>query len=426
MNEKLLQFIWQFQYYNRQELTTTVGETLAITTSGKHNLNQGPDFLDANIQIGNIRFAGNIELHVKASDWHKHHHQTDVQYNNVVLHVVWENDTNIVTENGTPLPTLVLQDRVPKVLLERYTQLMQAANIPCHSITMPTLSELGWLAWKERLVAERLERKSKKVLAYLEATKQHWEEVFWIMIASNFGVKVNAELFEAMAQTILVNILAKHKNQIHQIEAMLLGQANLLHGSYLDDYAILLQKEYRFLQQKYQLKAITIQPKFLRMRPANFPTIRLAQLAMLIINSVHLFSKIKEQNEVAEVRQLFDVTANDYWHTHYQFDKTSDYLEKRIGATTIDNLLINTVIPVLFAYGLHMQNEAIKEKAIKWLMAVKKETNIITKQWQQTSVAIVSAFDTQALIELTNIYCTQKRCLECAVGNRIFKMENNR
>jgi hypothetical protein len=421
MNEKLLQFIWQFQYYNRQELTTTLGETLSIIASGKHNLNQGPDFLDVNIQINNIRFAGNIELHVKASDWYKHHHQTDLQYNNVILHVVWENDANITTENGTSSPTLVLHDRVPKVLLERYTQLMQAANIPCHSNVAPRLSELGWHAWKERLVAERLERKSKKILAYLEATKQHWEEVFWIMLAGNFGIKVNTELFEAMAQTISVNILAKHKHQIHQIEALLLGQANLLNGSYSDYYAILLQKEYRFLQKKYQLQPVSIQPNFLRMRPANFPTIRLAQLAMLIVHSVHLFSKIKEQNDVASVKQLFNVTANDYWHTHYQFDTESDYLEKKLGATAIDNVLINTVIPVLFAYGLHIQDEAIKEKAIKWLMVVKKENNTIIKQWQQTHVAIVSAFDSQALIELTNNYCTQKRCLECAVGNSIFK-----
>ncbi len=410
MNEKLLQFIWQFQYYNRQELTTTVGEPINITISGKHNLNQGPDFLDANIKISNIRFAGNVELHVKASDWYKHHHQTDVQYNNVVLHVVWDNDADITTENGTLLPTLVLSDRVPKVLLERYTQMMASSNIPCHNITLPKLSELAWMAWKERLVAERLERKSKKILALLEATKQHWEEVFWIMIASNFGIKVNAELFETMAQTISVNTLAKHKNQIHQIEAILLGQANLLNGDYLDDYAILLQKEYRFLQKKYQLKSVLIQPNFLRMRPANFPTIRLAQLAMLIVNSVHLFSKIKEQNDIAGVKQLFEITANDYWHTHYQFDTESEFLEKKLGATTIDNLLINTVIPVLFAYGLHMQDEAIKEKAIKWLMAIKKESNVITKQWQQTSVAIGSGFDTQALIELTNNDCIQKRC----------------
>lgn len=422
MNEKLLQFIWQFQYYNRQELTTTSGEPLTIATSGKHNLNQGPDFLDAYIHIGNIRFAGNIELHVKASDWYKHRHQIDEQYNNVILHVVWENDVEIVTENGTHLPTLILQDRVPKLLLERYKQLMQSANIPCHSITTTTLSELGWHAWKERLVAERLERKSKKVLAYLEATKQHWEEVFWIMLAGNFGIKVNAELFEAMAQTISVNILAKHKHQIHQIEALLLGQANLLNDFYSDAYAILLQKEYRFLQKKYQLQPVLIRPNFLRMRPANFPTIRLAQLAMLIVNSVHLFSKIKEQNDVGVVKQLFEVTANDYWHTHYQFDTESEFLEKKLGASTIDNLLINTVIPVLFAYGLHMQDEAIKEKAIKWLMAVKKRTNTITKQWQHQDVAIVSAFDSQALIELTNNYCAQKRCLECAVGNRIFKM----
>ncbi len=421
MNEKLLQFVWQFQYYNRNELTTTSGESLAIIISGSHNTHQGPDFLDAAININTIRFAGNIELHVKASDWYKHQHEDDLQYNNVILHVVWINDADITTTNGTLLPTLVLQDRVPKVLLERYTQMMATSNIPCHNIAMPKLSELAWMAWKERLLAERLERKSKKVLELLETTKQHWEEVFWIMLASNFGVKVNTELFEAMAQSISVNILAKHKHQIHQIEAILLGQSNLLNNTYSDSYAILLQKEYRFLKQKYQLKSITIQPNFLRMRPANFPTIRLAQLAMLIINSLHLFSKIKEQKDVATVKQLFNVTANDYWHTHYQFDKLSDFLEKKLGASTIDNLLINTVIPVLFAYGLHVQDEALKDKAIKWLMAIKNEANNITKQWQHNSVAIVSAFDSQALIELTNNYCTQKRCLECAIGNKIFK-----
>ena len=424
MNEKLLQFIWQFQYYNHRELATSAGETLTILTSGSHNTNQGPDFLNANIQINNIRFAGNIELHVNASDWYKHQHQTDLQYNNVILHVVWVNDAAISTSNGILLPTLVLQDRVPKVLLERYIQMMSASNnIPCHNMMLPKLRELGWMSWKERLLAERLERKSKKVLAHLEATKQHWEEVFWVMIASNFGVKINTELFEAMAQSISVTILAKHKHQIHQIEALLLGQANLLNGSFSDAYAVLLQKEYQFLNKKYQLKTITIQPNFLRMRPANFPTVRLAQLSMLIINSLHLFSKIKEQENVAAVKQLFDVIANDYWHTHYQFDKPSDFSEKKLGAATIDNLLINTVIPVLFAYGLHMQDEAVKHKAIKWLMAIKNETNSITKQWQHTDVTIVSAFDSQAIIELTNNYCIQKRCLECAVGNKIFKVE---
>lgn len=423
MNEKLLQFIWQFQYFNSKELFTDNAETLAIIKPGSLNSNQGPDFFDASIQIGNLRLAGNIEVHFKASDWAKHHHETDINYNNIILHVVWVNDAEIATQNNHKIPTLVLEGRVPKITLERYLLMMETPFIPCQNIALPTLDELGWLSWKERLIAERLERKSKKVLELLQQSKQHWEAVFWIMLAANFGMKVNGELFEEVAKIISINILAKHKNQIHQIEALLLGQANLLCGDFTDDYAILLQKEYQFLQKKYQLQPITIQPNYLRMRPANFPTIRLAQLAMLIHNSIHLFSKIKEQQQVEEVKTLFEVTANDYWHYHYQFDKPTDYSLKNLGADTIDNLLINTVIPVLFAYGLHMQDEAIKDKVIKWLIDIKKETNHIIKEWRNAGIASVSAFDSQALIELTNNYCTKKRCLECAVGNKIFKVE---
>lgn len=423
MNEKLLQFIWQFQYFNSKELLTNNAEHLVIIKPGSLNTNQGPDFSDAIIQINNVRLAGNIEVHFKASDWVKHQHETDINYNNIILHVVWVNDADIYTSKNHNIPTLVLEGRVPKITLERYLLMMETPFIPCQNIALPTLDELGWLSWKERLVAERLERKSKKVLELLEQSNQHWEAVFWVMLAANFGMKVNSELFEAVAQSISINILAKHKNQIHQIEALLLGQANLLVGDFSDDYAILLQKEYQFLQKKYNLQPITIQPNYLRMRPANFPTIRLAQLAMLIHNSLHLFSKIKEQKNIKEVKALFEVRANDYWHYHYQFDKPTDYSIKFLGADTLDNLIINTVVPVLFAYGLHMQDEVVKDKAIKWLTDIKRETNHIIKEWLNAGIACVSAFDSQALIELTNSYCTKKYCLKCAVGNKIFKVE---
>ena len=423
MNEKLLQFIWQFQYFNSKELLTNNTEHLVIIKPGSLNTNQGPDFSDAIIQINNVRLAGNIEVHFKASDWVKHQHETDINYNNIILHVVWVNDADIYTSKNHNIPTLVLEGRVPKITLERYLLMMETPFIPCQNIALPTLDELGWLSWKERLVAERLERKSKKVLELLEQSNQHWEAVFWVMLAANFGMKVNSELFEAVAQSISINILAKHKNQIHQIEALLLGQANLLVGDFSDDYAILLQKEYQFLQKKYNLQPITIQPNYLRMRPANFPTIRLAQLAMLIHNSLHLFSKIKEQKNIKAVKALFEVRANDYWHYHYQFDKPTDYSIKFLGADTLDNLIINTVVPVLFAYGLHMQDEVVKDKAIKWLTDIKRETNHIIKEWLNAGIACVSAFDSQALIELTNSYCTKKYCLKCAVGNKIFKVE---
>ena len=421
MNEKLLQFIWQFQYFNFKELFTQNDESLAIIKPGKLNTNQGPDFLDAIIKIEDVQLAGNIEVHFKASDWVKHTHQKDPNYNNIILHVVWINDVEITTANNNKIPVLVLDGLVARSTLQRYVLMMGTLVIPCQNIILPTLDELGWLSWKERLIAERLERKSIKILVYLQQSKQHWEQAFWVMLAANFGMKVNNELFEAVAQSISVNILAKHKSQIHQIEALLLGQANLLNQDFTEDYPILLQKEYHFLQKKYQLQPITIQPNYLRMRPANFPTIRLAQLAMLVHNSIHLFSKIKEQTSLKEVMILFEVTANDYWHYHYQLDKPTDYAVKNLGQNTIDNILINTVVPVLFAYGLHMQDELIKDKAIKWLTEIRKESNAILKKWHNPMITGNTAFDSQALIELTNNYCTKKRCLECAVGNKIFK-----
>ncbi len=421
MNEKLLQFIWQFQYFNFKELFTQNDESLAIIKPGKLNTNQGPDFLDAIIKIEDVQLAGNIEVHFKASDWVKHTHQKDPNYNNIILHVVWINDVEITTANNNKIPVLVLDGLVARSTLQRYVLMMGTVVIPCQNIILPTLDELGWLSWKERLIAERLERKSIKILVYLQQSKQHWEQAFWVMLAANFGMKVNNELFEAVAQSISVNVLAKHKSQIHQIEALLLGQANLLNQDFTEDYPILLQKEYHFLQKKYQLQPITIQPNYLRMRPANFPTVRLAQLAMLVHNSIHLFSKIKEQTSLKEVMILFEATANDYWHYHYQLDKPTDYAVKNLGQNTIDNILINTVVPVLFAYGLHMQDELIKDKAIKWLTEIRKESNAILKKWHNPMITGNTAFDSQALIELTNNYCTKKRCLECAVGNKIFK-----
>lgn len=416
MNERLLQFIWQFQYFNKQQLLTDDNELLHINNAGTYNKNQGPDFLNASVNIGTTKWVGNIELHVKASDWNKHNHAADPNYKNVVLHVVWENDYSIKQSS-----TLSLKDRIPKILLEKYSSLMQNSLKQACKSFLPALSQIGWLSWKERLLAERLERKSKKVISLLEQSKQHWEEVLWWMLASNFGIKVNSESFEAMARTIPVNILAKHKNQVIQLEALLLGQANLLNGDFNEDYPRLLQKEYIFLKKKYDLKTSTVLPHFLRMRPANFPTVRLAQLAMLVNQSTHLFSKIKEISAVTEVKNLLNVTANDYWHYHYRFDELTACSPKHLGNQMADNIIINTIAPVLFAYGLFTGQDMYKEKAVHWLQQLSAEHNAVTRQWAAAEVANRSAFDSQSLIELTNNYCNNQRCLDCAVGNKILQ-----
>ena len=252
-------------------------------------------------------------------------------------------------------------------------------------------------------------------------SKNHWEEVFWWLLAANFGIKVNTLLFEEVAKSISINILAKHKQQIHQLEALLMGQANLLNGKMEEEYPLMLQKEYTYLRKKHALTTITIQPNFLRLRPANFPTVRLAQLAMLIQQSSHLFSHIKELNSFKEVETLLSVQANDYWHYHYRFNKTTSFMPKILGTETINNILINTIAPILFAYGTYNNNELYQEKAIRWLIEAKPEVNSLIQGWQDYGLKAKSAFDSQALIELTNNYCYQKRCLECTVGNKILQ-----
>jgi hypothetical protein len=419
MTERLLQYIWQFQYYNKNALLTTSGEALQIIRPGNYNSNQGPDFSNASIKVGDTTWAGNIELHVQASDWNLHKHGTDKNYNNVILHVVWQEDMAL----DTPFYTLVLQDRVPKLLLNRYETLMMAASfIPCQG-SFYKAEGLVFTAWKERLLSERLEHKAAVFNVYLKQNNNHWEESFWWLIARNFGAAINSLAFEKIAQTIPINILAKVKGQLHQVEALLFGQAGLLEGEFEEAYPKMLAKEYLFLQAKYQLPPAHVQLYFLRMRPANFPTVRLAQLAMLVHQSLHLFARVKESSSLKEVKELLAVTANDYWHYHYVFDEKTAYKPKKMGAAMISSLLINTVVPAVFAYGLYHRQDVYKIKAAQWLEAVPAEKNAITTGFVQLGAVNKSAIDSQALIQLKNEYCNQKRCLDCVVGNKILAGE---
>jgi hypothetical protein len=418
MTEKLLHHIWQFQLYNAHNLITMEGEPIKVISPGIYNHNQGPDFINAKIKIGNTIWAGNIELHILSSHWNLHKHSGDKNYKNIILHIVWQNDKHL----ALPFSTLVLQDRVSKLLLHQYQEWMDKKSfIPCEN-NIAKINSIIWLAWKERLLVERLQKKSESIIEYLQKNKNYWEETCWWLMAKNFGIKVNCAAFLTIAQSIPINILAKHKNQIHQIEALLFGQAGLLEGTFSDSYPNMLKKEYQFYQTKYKIVKPTIQLFFLRMRPANFPTIRLAQLAMLIYKSLHLFSKIKESHSLEEIKVLLDVTANDYWHYHYRFDETSAYKEKKLGTQMIDNLLINSILPILFAYGQYNNETLYKEKALEWFRQVKAEQNNITKAFQSLSIENKDAFDSQALIQLKNEYCNNKRCLECAIGNKILKM----
>jgi hypothetical protein len=417
MTERLLQYIWQFQYFNRSKLQTTDGEEVVVILPGSLNKNQGPDFLNAKIKIGNTIFAGTIEIHCKASEWEKHQHHNDNNYRNVILHVVNEKDASF----DNHIPVLELQSRISNIMLEQYEKLMTETSFVACAGSIHTIKDITWFSWKERLLAERLTRKAEKIQVLLEENRAHWEETFWWLLARSFGTKVNGDAFEGLARSLPVTILSKHKNSIHQLEALLLGQANLLNRNFEEEYPRLLQREYRFLKTKYELKPVDVPVQFLRMRPGNFPTIRLAQLAMLISSSSHLFSKILETENVEEVKKWLTCTANDYWHYHYHFHLQSNFKKKALGSSMIDSIIINTIVPSLFAYGLYHKSEPHKAKGLRWLEQVSTENNSILSGFALLSVRSNSAYDSQALIELRNEYCTKKRCLECSVGNAILK-----
>ena len=320
-------------------------------------------------------------------------------------------------------PTLELHTRVSKLLLKKYEELMQNRHfIPCEE-HIHKVSELTLVKLKERLLIERLQQKALSIEAHLKKNNHHWEECFWWLLARNFGTKINSDAFEKIARTIPINILAKHQHQLLQLEALLMGQAGLLDKNFSESYPIMLQKEYQFLRKKYQLKKIVHPLHFLRMRPANFPTVRLAQLATIIQQSHHLFGRIKDMADCKEVQGLFNVTANDYWHYHYVFDETSNFRKKALGREMIRNIMINTVIPMLYAYGYLTDKETFKNKAVNWIALLGSESNNITKGFVSLGVKNDSAFDSQALLQLKNFYCDQKHCLTCAVGNELLKAE---
>jgi len=415
MNEKLFQYIWQFRHFNFNQLATVDNEPLQIIHPGILNTNQGPDFLNAKIKIGNTIWAGSIELHLLSSDWKTHKHNDDKNYNNVILHVVWQDDIDL----KLAFPTLELQSKVSKLLLTKYNELMNANSFIACQNNIHKVEPIIWNSWKDRLLAERLQDKAKRIFEYIQVNNTHWEEAFWWLLARNFGIKVNSDAFEKIARSISINILAKHKNQIHQTEALLFGQAGLLENNFTEAYPKMLQNEYLFYKNKYQLTPIQLPIHFLRMRPSNFPTIRLAQLAMLIHNSNHLFGQIRESNSLKEIKSLLNVTANDYWHYHYTLSETSAFKEKNLGMQMINNILINTIVPVLFAYGQYHKEQQYKDKALLWMEEIAAEKNEITKGFTTLNIENNNALDSQALIQLKNMYCNQKRCLNCAVGNKL-------
>jgi predicted nucleic acid-binding protein len=422
--EDFLHYVWKFRLFDRINLQTTQGEELEIYSAGLHNTHAGPDFQNARVRIGETTWAGNAELHLSSSDWQRHGHTADNAYDNVILHVVYRDDEPLFRTDGRRVPTLELKDRISPDLYNRYHNLIFGAKtiIPCEA-SIATIDGLTMQNWLTRILVERLEKKSETVIATLNLNRGDWEETFYQFLAANFGFKTNALPFELMAKSLPQNILAKHKNNPMQIEALIFGQAGFLNEDFTDEYPRSLKKEYEFLKKKFNITPIESHLwKFLRMRPQNFPTIRLAQFAALVVMSNHLFSKVLETKEVKALRDLFNnIQINNYWETHYQFDKESKLVGKHLGAASVDTILLNTVALFLFSYGRHLQQQYYISRSLKLLENIPGEQNSIMTDFANLGLKINTAFESQALLELKNNYCDYKKCLQCGVGIKILK-----
>ncbi|MCG9900211.1 MAG: DUF2851 family protein [Hydrotalea sp.] len=417
IDEKLFQFIWKHRYFQQSGLVSTDGEPIQVKSIGQLNNDQGPDFLMASIQVGSISLVGHVELHIRSSDWLKHGHQNDPRFAHIILHVVWENDVSLKLS----APTLVLQPYVAAGLFTYYKQLMQMTReIPCASF-LPQLNALQWLVWQERLMVEKLATKVELFIEQKQKRKVSWEEVLWWKVARYFGGKVNADLFEQAAMTVSTGLISKLRSNRIQIEAILLGQANMLEQNFDESYPKMLQKEFRFLQIKYSFQRIAIQPSFLRMRPVAFPGVRLSQLSVFMQQQTSIFSSCLSVKNVQDLLVLFDVVANDYWHYHYVFDHETPYQPKVLGKETAWRIIVNAVVPVLFAYAHEQQNEQLKEKLLSWLHQIPAEDNVRVKQWKKHTVPVRTALEAQSLQWLTENYCQVQKCLQCAVGADILK-----
>jgi len=420
MQEDFLHFIWQHKKINGLHLKTTQHESLEIISVGQLNTNSGPDFFNAQLKIADQLWAGNLEIHVKSSDWFVHNHETDKAYDNVILHVVWEHDTEIFRKNNSIIPTLELKQYIDTDLLHNYNKLFSAKNkwINCET-DFSEVEDFILTNWLERIYIERLERKSKTIETLLEVSKSNWESVLFKMLTKNFGLKVNGDSFFSLANSIDFSIIRKQQTKPKVLEALLFGQGGLLDQDIEEIYFLELKKEYLFLKQKFQLSNLQVLPiQFFRLRPQNFPTIRLSQLASLYHKEQHLFSKIIETNTLEGFYKLFAVTASEFWKTHYTFQKTSKLSQKKITKSFIDLLLINTIIPIKFSYA-KSNNEDINETIIKLLQQIPSEKNSIVSAFNKLKNVSKTALQSQALIQLKSEYCDKNKCLHCAVGNAL-------
>ncbi len=419
MNEEFLQYVWKHQLFSTSNIKTTKGLSFEVLRSGEWNYDAGPDFFNARIKLEGTIWAGNIEIHIKSSDWEQHKHNLDPAYNNVILHVVYEHDLEAFNQAGNMLPVFLIKPN--QNALENYEKLLSAPQWPACYETISEINPIYISLALQALVVERLEAKIRPIEKLLSDNKNNWNETFYQVLAGGFGFKINTLPFEMLARSLPLSVLQKHKSNLFQIEALLFGQAGMLNKQLLgDDYFLSLRTEYSHLANKFNLHGNEYHLwKFLRLRPSNFPTIRIAQFANLVYKSSALLSKVIEAERLNDLIQFFEIEASSYWDIHYNFDHTAPKQKKRFGMSSVKVLIINTVIPFLYVYGEKNNRPNLKDRSFQFLEQLSAEQNSTTRRWNELGINPLNAADSQALIQLKNVYCESKKCLNCKIGTKV-------
>ena len=418
--EQLLHYVWKHKIFPLKELKTTTGQQVEVIDTGLANTDAGPDFFNAKLKLDGVLWIGNIEIHERSSDWFKHGHHADAGYNSVILHIASEIDTEISRSNGERIPQIQLI--CPEAVRTNYKELLETDSYPpCYRI-IPSLPPFTAHSWMTALQMERFEQKATLLNERLKRCQGNWEDAFFITLARNFGFGLNGDAFETWAHRLPFRAVDKHRNDLFQIEAIFFGQAGILEDSDGDGYYLRLKKEYTYLQHKFGLIPMDASLwRFLRLRPANFPHIRIAQLAGLYHRAYGLLSRIMETETLQGVRDILKGGTSEYWLTHYTFGGSSPSRPKTLSNTSLDLLIINTVVTFLYAYGLHKGNRVLCARAGSFLEELKAENNYITRMWEQCGMKASNAADSQALIQLKKEYCDKKKCLYCRIGYEYLK-----
>ena len=418
--EQLLHYVWKHKIFSLKELKTTTGQQVEVIDTGLANTDAGPDFFNAKLKLDGVLWIGNIEIHERSSDWFKHGHHADAGYNSVILHIASEIDTEISRSNGERIPQIQLI--CPEAVRTNYKELLETDSYPpCYRI-IPSLPPFTAHSWMTALQMERFEQKATLLNERLKRCQGNWEDAFFITLARNFGFGLNGDAFETWAHQLPFRAVDKHRNDLFQIEAIFFGQAGILEDSDGDGYYLRLKKEYTYLQHKFGLIPMDASLwRFLRLRPANFPHIRIAQLACLYHRAYGLLSRIMETETLQGVRDILKGGTSEYWLTHYTFGGSSPSRPKTLSNTSLDLLIINTVVTFLYAYGLHKGNRVLCARAGSFLEELKAENNYITRMWEQCGMKASNAADSQALIQLKKEYCDKKKCLYCRIGYEYLK-----